>query len=210
MESGNHNNNEMNEEKFANVDELPNTEAFQDEFTREFLVSTEEVEPGYYLFESGTGGYRMLFPTNAVAGGPGFYEKDDENTFESIGISGRYEEEHIIFSIKVKYEKASYTNRIEDNLEALAGTFDYEGEFQEYQSGDNIIFLGEHIDDLSDIAEGAFYYVFLAYIKSRSTDQAVSITYSSTCRKNAPECNIDRDVEINRAKKIFESIEFID
>lgn len=34
----------------ANEDNFPKTEAFQDPFTREFMVSPEEVEQGFYLF----------------------------------------------------------------------------------------------------------------------------------------------------------------
>jgi hypothetical protein len=43
----------------------PNTAAFQDEYTREFMASTKEVKDGYYLFKSKTGGYTMWFPKDA-------------------------------------------------------------------------------------------------------------------------------------------------
>ncbi|MGM9949956.1 MAG: hypothetical protein ACI33P_07500 [Lysinibacillus sp.] len=40
--------------------------ALQDDFTKEFIPSTEEAEEGYYTFESGVGGYTTLYPVNAV------------------------------------------------------------------------------------------------------------------------------------------------
>ncbi|OHR73236.1 hypothetical protein HMPREF3291_20040 [Bacillus sp. HMSC76G11] len=44
---------------------MPETEAIIDEFTREFMASSKEVEEGYYTFQSKTKGYTMLFPENA-------------------------------------------------------------------------------------------------------------------------------------------------
>lgn len=35
------------------AEDLPDVRALQDEFTRSFIESTEEVEPGYYSFLSG-------------------------------------------------------------------------------------------------------------------------------------------------------------
>lgn len=48
--------------KDMDTKDLPQVTAFQDEATREYMVSTEEVEPGYYLLESKTKRLRMLFP----------------------------------------------------------------------------------------------------------------------------------------------------
>ena len=42
--------------------DLPQVPAFQDEKTREYMASTKEVEPGYYLLESKLKGFTMLFP----------------------------------------------------------------------------------------------------------------------------------------------------
>jgi len=42
--------------------DLPQVTAFQDEKTREFMVSTKEEEPGYYLLEGKSKKFRMLFP----------------------------------------------------------------------------------------------------------------------------------------------------
>ncbi|UHA58888.1 hypothetical protein KDJ21_018950 [Metabacillus litoralis] len=69
--------------KEADSKELPNTAAFQDEFTRSLLDSPEEVEDGHYLFESKTGGYSMLWPKNAVTDGPPFYQRT-KDSFEKI------------------------------------------------------------------------------------------------------------------------------
>ena len=41
------------------AEDLPQVEAFQDEFTRSFLQSTEETRPDYYPFLSNTGAFEM-------------------------------------------------------------------------------------------------------------------------------------------------------
>ncbi|KPB04291.1 hypothetical protein AAV98_12875, partial [Bacillus sp. CHD6a] len=48
-----------------NKEDVPDTVAFQDEFTKDFLQSSEEVVEGHYLFKSRTDGYTVLFPVNA-------------------------------------------------------------------------------------------------------------------------------------------------
>src|SRR5699024_4152405 len=58
----------MGKKDISNMDpkDLPDVTAFQDDFTREFMTSTEDVEEGYYLFESKTGGYTMWYPEEAT------------------------------------------------------------------------------------------------------------------------------------------------
>src|SRR5690625_330531 len=51
--------------KNANPKDIPDTTAMQDDFTRDYMASAEEEEEGYYLFESKTGGYTMLYPVNS-------------------------------------------------------------------------------------------------------------------------------------------------
>ncbi|MBD1221847.1 hypothetical protein [Virgibacillus halodenitrificans] len=69
------------------VEDLPDVRAFQDEFTREFLQSTEETREGYYPFLSGTEAYKMDFPANGEISEKSYSIK--EKGFESffIGIN---------------------------------------------------------------------------------------------------------------------------
>ncbi|UAC48590.1 hypothetical protein K6959_00870 [Bacillus aquiflavi] len=53
----------------------PDTPAFQDGFTREFLLKDGEAPEGFHLFESGTGKYTMIFPTNYVVEESSYYRK---------------------------------------------------------------------------------------------------------------------------------------
>src|SRR5690625_781408 len=66
----------------ADPKDLPDTIAMQDEFTREFMASAEEEEEGYYLFESKTGGYTMLYSVNSKLDDI-YYEKRHDS-FETL------------------------------------------------------------------------------------------------------------------------------
>ena len=64
----------------------PNVRAFQDPFTKKFLISTNEVLPGYYPFLSKTGGYEMAFPAGGVIGerGYNFRKQNSKKGLESF------------------------------------------------------------------------------------------------------------------------------
>lgn len=175
LEPANNENYQNEKEKFTNKDELPKTEAFQHEFTREFLVSTEEVEEGYYLFESKTGGYQMLFPINATVDGGRFYSKSEDNTLETVHISGSYGNENINYYIKIRYEKGNYTNKIDSNLNLISKLYDYEGDFEEYTVAGKSIYFGEYVLDTDDIVEGFFFMFFSLYKISKHRSRNFNI-----------------------------------
>ncbi len=60
---------------------LPDGRAFKDEFTRQFLQSTEEVMPGYYPFLAKNGKYEMAFPREGITDDTSYRSKTN---FESI------------------------------------------------------------------------------------------------------------------------------
>ena len=73
-----------NPEKVS-AEDLPDTRAMQDEFTRSFLKTTEEVEEGYYLFVSSIDHYEMYLPKLGLIGEKGYYGKKGSEQF-IIGI----------------------------------------------------------------------------------------------------------------------------
>jgi len=117
------------EEQKEQPKKWPDTVAFQDEFTREFMASTKEVKEGYYLFQSQTDGYTMLFPKDAVVA-KGLYERDGKD-FESLAIGWDNEEENLDYSIDLQYEQGEYMEDIKTNLYLLSSRSyaDYNGVF---------------------------------------------------------------------------------
>ncbi|MGG3792630.1 hypothetical protein ABEU90_17545, partial [Geobacillus thermodenitrificans] len=81
------------EEQKEQPKEWPDTVAFQDEYTRKFLVSPKEVKDGYYLFRSQTGGFTMLFPEEARMD-EGLYEKHEKD-YERSFIRGSRKKENV-------------------------------------------------------------------------------------------------------------------
>ncbi|MGP1909420.1 hypothetical protein ACTSEZ_14745 [Metabacillus sp. JX24] len=72
---------------------IPETEAFKNEFTREFMKSTEETVDGFYTFESKTKGYTMLFPVNAIISTMDY--EQIKTSYEALSYSEDVDEEDI-------------------------------------------------------------------------------------------------------------------
>src|SRR5690625_7276960 len=64
--------------------DLPEVRAFQDDFTRSFLHSTEETRPGYYPFLSGTEAFKLDFPAEGKLGEKSYNIR--EKNYEAIMI----------------------------------------------------------------------------------------------------------------------------
>jgi hypothetical protein len=184
----------------VNQESMPETEAFQDEFTRDFMKSTKETEEGYYTFESKTEGYTILFPKNATVS-IGDYEAVKDQ-FESLSFGEKRIDEKISYFIKVSYEDNSSTRDIDTKLELLSDGADYKGEYKKAVQGDYIVYSSDAGPKNLD------YYYYLAYIKSAASDQAIRFTYFSNCIVEEKSCELTTEKEKNRINKILNSIEF--
>ncbi|WP_332651854.1 hypothetical protein [Lysinibacillus sp. 54212] len=183
------------------------TLALQDEYTKEFIPSSKETEEGYYTFESGVGGYTMLYPVNAVMDQV-FYQYRGQN-YEAFYFGEGREEENYGYSVVGHYDDREATEWIDANLELLIGSEKSltPEDFEKYKIEDNDIYFTEYRHNIND-DENGFYLVFLGYINSRTSDKAIGLEYSSTCLSKTEECNLKLDQERNRAKKIFHSVRF--
>lgn len=119
--------------------DLPDVPVFQDDFTREFMASTEEVEDDYYVFQSKTGGYTMMYPRDAKMN-PRYYEINNEY-FESIRFGSDHEEiTGDTYSVRMMYykgEKAKDHKRVQRHLDNL---IDYNGDYEKTEYQDKIIY----------------------------------------------------------------------
>src|SRR5699024_12227911 len=101
-------------------EDLPDVRAFQDEFTRGFLQSTEETRPGYYPFLSGTELFTMDFPGEGAISEKAYALKGNEYEGLSIGVGN--ENSNITASINITYH--SYLTRSEEHTSELQSRFD--------------------------------------------------------------------------------------
>lgn len=134
---------EMNKNEImeASPSKLPNAEAFQDEYTRQFMYSTEEVKEGYYLFESLTEKYMMDFPEDGIVMD---HIKTEDNTSETITFLFTFNDESLS---QLNYEFIFFLKRLEDGEEALQKIqiypdtdFDYNSEMEKIETKDTMIY----------------------------------------------------------------------
>jgi hypothetical protein len=183
------------------------TAALQDVFTKKFIHSSEEVEKGYHQFTSATNGYKMLFPINAMIDDI-FYEKNNQG-YEAVYFGEDREEDNIGYSVKSIYENEKSTEWTDSYLQLLIGSSNLQPEdFEQYTLDGKLIYFAEEEFKINDKANGTAY-IFLSFIKSQTTNQAVSVEYTASCTNETLECNFDVKEERQKAKKLIHSISFI-
>ena len=167
----------MNDEQnLTEIDaqKLPDTVALQDDFTREFIASPEEVEEGYYLFESKTGGYTMWYPKNAKLS-PTYYQKK-KDYFEALHVGG-YNDQTTgdSFYIRATYGDSKDTKDTDIYLYLLSSSIHYDGEYEKVETDDKIIYFAtmKNITNNKTKNKKASAYRFFGLIKSNDSDQAL-------------------------------------
>src|SRR5699024_3408201 len=111
-----------------NPEDLPDVRAFSDEFTLDFLQSTEETRDGYYPFLSGTGNYKVDFPAEGEIDERMYSIK--EKRHEEVPISIK---DDTGFSMQITYyshHKADQINSYLENFKLLIG---YDGDFRKLE-----------------------------------------------------------------------------
>jgi hypothetical protein len=185
---------------------MPETEAFQDEFTRDFMASSEEVEEGYYTFESKTKGYTMKFPKNAILDEM-FYERE-KDYFETVNFGETNESSNISYYVVATYENQPVTKEVDANLSLLSESVKYEGEYSIEELKDRTIYFGkkEHKPENEDSAT----HIFFGYVVSKESDKAVSFIHNVMCLKTEEKCAINSVSEEAKTIEFMKSIYFLD
>lgn len=184
----------------------PDTKAFQDDFTKDFMDSPKEVKNGYYLFKSKTDGYTMLFPVNAkISSMP--YERH-KDYYEAIYYGEALKHKNIAYYVKVTYENKEITKDIDVNLDLLSGSLHYKGDYKKFSSENQTYYYATDKDEVGKGEERQTYYDFFCYVKSNNTDKSVRFLYSVACADNTNKCEINRDDEEKKAKMLMKSIDF--
>ena len=177
-----------NPEKVSTED-LPDTRAMQDEFTRRFLKSTEEVEDGYYSFVSGIDRYEMYLPKSGLIGEEGYYGKNGSEQF-IIGI----EEEDYEVGITIEYVDYPRNEDIDTSLSIVEGKMDEKLDFEKVtQDGSEGYYARFTHHDL---------FGYSAYIQNTNGSGGIFITYSIQCKETTTECNGQEDAFIKWLKSI--------
>ncbi|WP_166000879.1 hypothetical protein [Bacillus sp. Cs-700] len=153
---------------------LPRTRAMQDEFTRSFLQSTEEVEEGYYRFRSGTNRFEMNLST---AGKIGEKSYAVDKGFEQVAIG--IEQSSYAIGITIEYISHLKKDNLETNL-SLFGSIAEELDFDRMQQGGSDRFYSKFRRDEND--------VFLAYVQNTKDSGGILISYYIDCLETDHSC----------------------
>ncbi|KEZ48959.1 hypothetical protein GS18_0216215 [Metabacillus indicus] len=184
----------------ANQEPMPETEAFQDEFTREFMKSAEEIEEGYYTFESKTKGYTMLFPENGKIS-KGDYEQVDTD-YEALSFAEKIDQENVTYFVTINFEESPHAKNTSLYTKQLSIATGYSGEYTPYKLEDKTIYYGEYTDHDSGL------YFYNAYIFSNESDKGIRFVFSGRCIDEPKSCEPSPSVIKDRIKRVTESITF--
>lgn len=118
----------------------PNVEAFNDQFTEEFLTSTESVREGYYPLEGKSGAFTMDFPEDMIIDDGG-YNIGPNDRSEVIPFFHPDKEKELVTDVIVEYyafmtseeiSKKSLSDRFGEELKFEPIESKLEGQFIEY------------------------------------------------------------------------------
>ncbi|MDL4842638.1 hypothetical protein [Aquibacillus rhizosphaerae] len=184
---------------------LPETKAFQDEFTREFMDSTEEVRDGYYLFRSKTDRYTMLFPKNAEIDSGAFYERNKDH-FESLSFVDYSKEENYSYTYDVTYTPFG-EDALENSLEILSEKVGYGGDYKEIEEKNTRIFFAKEEKLYEADDRQMKVYGYYSYIIPKEGNVGVEFIYSADCYVEK-KCSIDPGKEEEKAIMLMKSVHF--
>jgi len=186
-----------------NEEDLPDVRAFQDEFTREFLQSTEETRPGYYPFLSGTGAYRMDFPEEGKIGEKSYNIKD--KSYEAIMISEGTEDSKITHNITIKYydhlEQMHKDSRLGQIQSAVGENLD----FEEIEKDNETYYISPFQYDKEPSKDDVYGYA--ALILNNNDLGGIRVVFTSYCEED---CDSLKDDDKQEAFEWIQSIKFVD
>ncbi|MFJ1449049.1 lipoprotein YvcA [Bacillus halotolerans] len=189
--------------------DLPQVPAFQDEKTREYMVSTKEEEPGYYLLESKLKGFRMLFPAD------GEYVPDMSSTGdneETIVFDSFNKKTNIQYDGQLDYHQdKSFANDKDTMLDIVSGRNGYKGKYGERELSDKIVYSAQKKSVFDDVdGKNNYSYRFFGYVKSTKKDYlGIEYSFRFACYKDEEPCSLKEEEARQKVQKIIDSITFL-
>ncbi|WP_399629176.1 hypothetical protein [Sporosarcina sp. SG10008] len=185
--------------------ELPDTIAAQDEFTRTFLVSTDEVAEGHYAFKPWTEAYTMWIPVDAKLS-EGFYEKREKH-WERFSYAWLDNEENLSYGLFAQFEDRPDSEEI--GLEHLSDFSKFEGEYSKSEDKNNIYYYGKRISEVGEEGEEKIpVYSHIGFIKHKNSDKALGVFLNHHCSDWTTNCNADTKSIEEHFWKLVKSVKF--
>ncbi|MGX4668464.1 hypothetical protein JNUCC74_04520 [Cerasibacillus sp. JNUCC 74] len=179
-----------------NVEDLPDVRAFQDEFTRNFLQSTEETRSGYYPFLSGTGKYKMDFPAGGIIGEKSYALEKERFESYLIGV----QKESVESSVDITYTAEKEGNETVI-LDMLRKSSNEELKFKKEELQDRELYIAS----LNENGE----FGLASYIQNLSGVGGIQVFYVSKCSKENENCSKDIEKENSLIIDWLKTIQFV-
>ena len=171
--------------------DLPDERAFQDEFTREFLQSTEETRPGYYPFLSKTGKYKMDFPADGIVNKKVYGSVRGYESYSVSILSGAYYTLH--------FDNSRALENLPYFLDAFQGRVGHNVEFNILEDDNKVIYYTYFHDN--------DYEEHVAYLHRNNGDGGLEIVYTLDCLEEY-NCHDPNAPEKEEILKWIKTIEF--
>src|SRR5699024_7573708 len=186
-----------------NPKDLPEGRAFEDEFTRSLIQSTEEVSPGYYPFEAKNQTYKMTFPKDGLTDTFGYTSEHD---FESIVFNDYEEGKPFSAIIDVKYyDSYKPDTDIDRRKKSFEEHLGYSLEFEQISETDETYYIAPKVEEY-DEESGLTLFGLVAYIQNKNEAGGINVIYSFYCEEN---CEQVKEEELNKAKDWIQTIHFL-
>lgn len=182
-----------------NPNDLPDVPAFQDEFTRDFLQSTEQTKEGYYPLLSGSNSFTMDFPEDMVISKKSYnIQSDDKGETIIISYPAHQGKAFIIQSLDYYHSQLS----AEDSKEQMVNSAGRELNFQTIESSKEkqSIEVAEYEDDSLSIIEALIW---------NDNNEAIQVHTTITCKggTNNEECAESKGIQKEKALDMLKSIQ---
>ncbi|TSB45730.1 hypothetical protein [Alkalicoccobacillus porphyridii] len=188
-----------------NPEELPQIQAFQDEASRELMVSTEPEEEGFYLMESPIGAYTMWFPEEAVflKNGSG----SDGDHYDKVRFAYESNAENKGYIADFEYFLNGIANYPDRSLDAHGEKWGYADDWKELEHEGAIIHYGSLIRETE---HGNEIYVIGFKVKEDDKPQATQFSYISSCLdKEQDNCELNLEKEEEFVLEWVKSINYL-
>jgi hypothetical protein len=201
---------EQKRPKDMDPQDLPQVTAFQDEKTREFMVSTKEEEPGYYLIEGKSKKFQMLFPANGkYMERLSSYKNENE---ESVGFHNFDENTNIEYYIQLSYYNGhNFVSEVDRMLDIVSGKNGYTGDYQKETVLDREIYSSNKINTLDNVEIKYNYgYNYFGFIKpTNKENEGLEYSIIFHCKYDDRSCSLDEESAQKIVNKFINSIQFI-
>src|SRR5690625_6073303 len=146
----------------------------------------------------------MLYPINSKLDDI-YYEKVNDS-YEALHFGESKESSNVAYVIRSIYKQGESTNKIVLYLTLLSDSLDYDGEYEDIELDDKVIYFARKSENVNSKVNNAFD--FFGYIKSKDSNQGVRYIYAVTCFDDIDDCDYDFDAIEVEVKQLMKSIKF--